>query len=397
MRATRRTIIGAASALALAGCSRRRAIVVGAGVFGAWTAEHLRRDGWSVLLVDQMGPGNARASSGGESRMTRGTYGRDEVYTRMALASLEEWKRLSDRASLPLFHQAGVLFFFEEMVDYARQSIEAHQRLNLPLEQIDSAALAQRWPQIDFRNVAFGLFEAEFGALMARRAVAETVARFVEQGGEYRVARADPGEDGSVSLDGERHTAEAIVWACGPWLPKVFPEVVGERIFVTRQEVAFIAPPDGDNRFEPSQLPGWADFNGGDLYYGFPNLEGRGFKIARDTHGAAFDPDAGDRRMSDAGAALLRAFAEKRFPALIGRPFTEFRVCQYENSSSGDFLIDRHPTIPGAYLLGAGSGHGFKHGPEVGRMMARLVSEGRSPEMRFLLASKGTLQRREVL
>ncbi len=265
MRATRRTIIGAASALALAGCSRRRAIVVGAGVFGAWTAEHLRRDGWSVLLVDQMGPGNARASSGGESRMTRGTYGRDEVYTRMALASLEEWKRLSDRASLPLFHQAGVLFFFEEMVDYARQSIEAHQRLNLPLEQIDSAALAQRWPQIDFRNVAFGLFEAEFGALMARRAVAETVARFVEQGGEYRVARADPGEDGSVSLDGERHTAEAIVWACGPWLPKVFPEVVGERIFVTRQEVAFIAPPEGDDRFEPSQLPGWADFNGGDL------------------------------------------------------------------------------------------------------------------------------------
>lgn len=397
MKATRRTVLGAAAAAPLAGCSRRRAIVIGAGVFGAWTAEHLRREGWSVLLVDQMGPGNARASSGGESRMTRGTYGRDEVYTRMALDSLAEWKRLSDRASLPLLHQTGVLFFFGQMVEYAQRSIEVHQRLELPLEQLDHAQLRQRWPQIDFTGVEFGLFEPEFGALMARRAVEEAVARFVREGGEYRVAFADANQDGSVSLDGERHIAAAVVWACGPWLPKLFPDLLGERIFVTRQEVAFMAPPDGDDRFEAAQLPGWADFNNGDLFYGFPNLEGRGLKIARDHHGPAFDPDTGDRRMSDQGAALLRAFAERRFPALVGRPFTEFRVCQYENSSSGDFLIDRHPSIPGAYLLGAGSGHGFKHGPEVGRLMARLVSDGAMPEMRFSLATKGTLQRREVL
>src|SRR5688572_9121805 len=208
MSATRRTVLGAAAALPLAGCSRRRAVVVGAGVFGAWTAEHLRRDGWSVLLVDQMGPANARASSGGESRMTRGTYGRDEIYTRMALDSLEEWKRLSERASLPLFHRHGVLFFFGEMVDYASQSIEVHRRLNLPLEQLDQAGLRQRWPQINFDGVAFGLFEPEFGALMARRAVEEVVARFVAAGGEFRVAHAVPGDEpGEVFLDGERRMA----------------------------------------------------------------------------------------------------------------------------------------------------------------------------------------------
>lgn len=398
MSLTRRAVVSAAMTAPLAACTRRRAIVVGAGVFGAWTAEHLRRAGWNVLLVDQMGPANARASSGGESRMTRGAYGRDEVYTRMALASLEEWKRLSERASLPIFHQHGVLFFFNEMVDYARQSIEVHQRLNLELEQLDRAALQQRWPQIDFSGVELGIFEPGFGGLMARRGVEETVARFVAQGGEYRLAHATPGADGhSVTLDGDAHTADAIIYACGPWLPKVFPDLLADRIFVTRQEVAFIAPADGDERFEPSHLPGWADFNGGDLFYGFPNLEGRGFKIARDTHGAAFDPDTGDRRMSQAGANLLRAFAERRFPALTERPFTEFRVCQYENSSSGDFLIDRHPTQEGAFLLGGGSGHGFKHGPEVGKAMARLVTEGAMPEMRFSYASKGTLHRREVL
>lgn len=396
---TRRTVLGAAAALPLVGCGRKTPIVVvGAGVFGAWTAEHLRRLGERVILVDQMGPANARASSGGESRMTRGTYGRDEIYTRMALASLEEWKKLSERSALPLFHQAGVLFCFQEMIDYAHQSIEVHERLELPLERINNTALRERWPQMNFDGIEFGLFEPEFGALMARRAVEELVARFISQGGEYWLARAEPGANGQqVRLDGEVQNCAAVVWACGPWLPKVFPDVMAQRILLTRQEVAFIAPPDGDDTFSASRLPGWADFNGGDLYYGFPNLEGRGFKIARDTHGVDFDPDTGDRRMSAEGAELLRTFAERRFPKLAGRAFTEFRVCQYENSSNGDFLIDRHPTLQGAHLLGGGSGHGFKHGPEVGRMMAELVVNGTAPDARFSLATKETVHNRTVL
>ncbi len=399
MSFTRRTLLAASASAPLAACSRSLdAIVIGAGVFGTWTAEHLRRAGKRVLLVDQMGPANARASSGGESRMTRSAYGPDAVYTRMALASLQEWKRLSDRASLPLFHPCGVLFFFAQMVDYARDSLAVHRELNSPLEQLDNTELTRRWPQLNFDGVSLGLFEPDFGALMARRGVEETVARFVAQGGEYRLAHAAPGAAGhEVLLDGEPAYADAIIYCCGPWLPKLFPDVLGNRIFITRQEVAFIAPPDGDDRFEASRLPGWADFNGGDLYYGFPNLEGRGFKIARDTHGPHFDPDSGDRRMSEEGAALLRAFAERRFPALAGRPFTEFRVCQYENSSNGDFLIDRHPTLEKVFLLGGGSGHGFKHGPEVGRMMAELVLVGATPDPRFSLASKGTVHAREVL
>ncbi len=401
MSLTRRTVL-AASALAACSPSTRTngydAIVVGAGVFGAWTAEHFRRAGKRVLLVDAMGAANARASSGGESRMIRSAYGADAIYTNMALASLGEWKSLSQRASLPLFHEIGVLFFFEAMVDYARDSIEVHRQNGFHLSQMDAATMARRFPAIDFTGVEFGLYEPEFGALMARRSVEELVRHFAESGGDYRLAHAEPSaEPHTVMLNGEPERADAIIWACGPWLPKLFPDVLGERIFVTRQEVAFIAPPDGDDSFEEGKLPGWADFNGGDLYYGFPNLEGRGFKIARDTHGDEFDPDTGDRRMSEAGQRLLRTFAEKRFPALRGRAFTEFRVCQYENSSNGDFLIDRHPTLEGQFVLGAGSGHGFKHGPEVGRMMAELVLGRATPNARFSLQSKGTVQHRSVL
>ena len=124
-------------------------VVIGAGVFGAWTAWHLRRDGQRVLLVDAWAPANARAASGGESRMTRGAYGADEIYTRMAWDSLAEWRWLSERSGLPIFHETGVLFFFPKVEPYVTQSIEAHERLRLPTEALDRAALARRWPQIE--------------------------------------------------------------------------------------------------------------------------------------------------------------------------------------------------------------------------------------------------------
>ncbi len=143
-------------------------------------------------------------------------------------------------------------------------------------------------------------------------------------------------------------------------------------------------------------MPGWADFNGGDLYYGFPDLEARGVKFARETHGPRVDPDTQSRKPSDAALADVIAFRDRRFPLLRGAPLTEARVCQYENSSNGDFLIDFHPDLPNVLLVGGGSGHGFKHGPEVGRYAAgRLLGTG-AVEPRFSLASKGISQRREV-
>ena len=377
-------------------------IVVGAGVFGAWTAWHLRRAARRVLLLDASGAANARASSGGESRMTRTIYGADDVYTRMAWDSLEDWRWLSSRAGLPVFHPIGVLMFFGKRERFVDQSLQAHRRLGLPLDLLDAAALRRRWPQVAWDGVEVGLFEPDLGALMARRAVQTLVREFVAAGGEYRLAAIRPPAGGPVleglqTMAGETLRAESYVFACGPWLPKLFPELLGTRIFPTRQEVFFFAPPEGDGRFEPARLPGWADFNDGDIYYGFPDLEARGFKIAHDRHGAPFDPDTGDRQPSAGGLADVRAYLARRFPALASRPLVESRVCQYENSSNGDLLIDRHPRWPSALLVGAGSGHGFKHGPAVGRYAADLVT-GRlaRSEPRFSLASKAESQRREV-
>jgi sarcosine oxidase len=380
----------------------RDVIVVGAGVFGAWTAWHLLKLGRKVLLLDAWGPAHARASSGGESRMTRTVYGRDEIYTRFAWESLEDWRWLSTRSGLPIFHPAGVLFFFEREEPYVTQSIEVHRRAGIALEVLQRAALMQRFPQIAWDGIELGLYEHDRGVLMARRAVQMLVQEFVAAGGEYRqLAIAPPKPDATFDTiqasTGESLSAARFVFACGPWLPKVFPEVLRTRIFPTRQEVFFFAPEAGDTRFTAAHLPGWADFNDGDIYYGTPDLEGRGFKIAHDQHGPAIDPDTGDRLASPSAIADIRTFMKRRFPALAQRPLVESRVCQYENSSNGDLLIDRHPQWDNVWLVGAGSGHGFKHGPAVGRYAAQLVNgTNQNIEPRFSLQSKAAQQRRDV-
>ena len=381
---------------------RRDAIVVGAGVFGAFTAWHLQRQGWRVRLLDAFGAANSRASSGGESRLTRSIYGADAVYTKMAGESLPEWRWLSARSGLPVLHACGVLMFFSKEESFAQQSIATHRGLGLPLDVLERAELARHWPQLAWDGIEFGLHQADFGVLMARRAVQTLVAEFVAAGGEYRVAAVTAPAAGAAALasvltSGGEERAAQFVFACGPWMPKLLPKLLGTRIFPTRQEVFFFAPPRGDDRFLPQRLPGWAEFTAGDIYYGMPDLESRGFKIAHDVHGPAFDPDTGDRRASREGEADVRRYLARRFPALAAQPLVETRVCQYENSANGDFLIDRHPAFENVWLVGGGSGHGFKHGPAVGRYAAQLVTgQLAAAEPRFSLASKGEVQKREV-
>jgi glycine/D-amino acid oxidase-like deaminating enzyme len=376
--------------------------VIGAGVFGAWTATHLQRAGHRVTLVDAHGPAHSRASSAGESRLIRAAYGPDAIYSRMARDSLVEWKALSAVSALPILHQCGILFFFPEEEAYVRETIAAHHALGLPTEVLDRAEMARRYPIIDFDGVDVGLFEPDFGVLIARRAVQTLVGAFERSGGTYLTASAAPvdhsGEDlRSVELSvGGALEADRFVFALGPWLGKFFPDVIGKRILPTRQEIFYFAPPAGDTRFLPAALPGWSDFNHGDMFYGTPDLEGRGVKFAHDLHGPDVDPERQSRLPSEEALAEAVAYRDRRFPALRGAPVVGAEVCQYENSSNGDFLIDFHPQLKNVLLVGGGSGHGFKHGPEVGRYAAARLFGSVAVEPRFSLDSKSEVHRREV-
>lgn len=368
------------------------AIVIGAGVFGSWSAWNLRKQGKQVLLVDAWGPSHARASSGGESRLTRTEYGGDELYTRFAWESLPDWAALSKRAGLPIFHPIGALFIYQKEPATLAKSHALNKKLGAPMERIERAELLKRYPQLGLDGIQFGVLQPTMGALMARRSVQTLVSEFVAAGGSYQQLAIQPPKAGAqldtiTSVSGEALRARQFIFACGPWLPKLFPDAIGTRIVPTRQEVFFFAPEPGDTRFEPSRLPAWVDADEPGIPYGFPALESRGFKIAIDAHGPRVDPDVGDRIVSADGLKQVRGYLAKRFPALAQRPLAESRVCQYENSASGDFIIDRHPRWENVLLVGGGSGHGFKHGPAVGRYVAELASgKLQKAEPRFALS-----------
>ncbi|WP_033074198.1 FAD-dependent oxidoreductase [Sphingopyxis sp. MWB1] len=371
--------------------------VIGAGVFGAWTAWHLVRAGKSVRLFDAYGAGHARASSGGESRVFRMGYGADTLYSEMARESLPFWKALSDSASAPIFHQTGVLWFAPEGGAHSAASRAWLHANKIPHQAGDVRWLQQAYRQIQFYQGEAGLLESEAGALIAARGVQEVIA---DAGIEVeRVVMPAP----LLSKRTRRHslpdggTADHLVYACGPWLAELFPQQLMHKIVATRQEVYHFGAPQGDTRFAPPELPAWADFNNGRIIYGLPDLEGAGFKIAFDSHGPVIDPDTMERDLTPAGIAAARAYVARRFPGLANAPLIGGRVCQYENSSSGDYLIDRLPGEERVWLVGGGSGHGFKNGPAVGkRVAAHIANASLAIEPRFSFASKGTVAARAV-
>ena len=361
--------------------------VIGAGVFGAWTAYHLARSGARVLLLDQHGPANARASSSGETRIIRMSYGADEIYTRSSVRSLKLWKQFFAETGQPLFHETGVLVTSPAADPHLLRTRDTLARVRYRFEWLDHAALAKRYPHMVFDRGAAGIFEPKSGVLMARCCVQAVVDAAVRAGARYEQRYVPP-------PDGRGKLAGALVYACGPWLPKLFPKILAGRIRPSRQQVFFFGTPPGDGRFAPPQTPVWIAFHDG--AYSIPVLDGRGFKLAVDKHGPPFDPETGKRAITQQTLAEARAILSRRFPGLADAPLVESRVCQYENTSNGDFLIDRHPEFDNVWLVGGGSGHGFKHGPFVGEYVAARIAGRGKPEPRFSLATKKTRRNRTV-
>ena len=373
--------------------------VVGAGVFGAWMALHLAKRGQRVLLLEMYGTAHARASSGGESRIIRTSYGADEIYTRWSQRSLTQWKELFAATNEKLFYETGVLWLGAEASDYLEQSRANLQLCGVQNEVLEKRELEARYPQINFDGVARGWFEPHSGVLLARRAVNCTVESALRLGVVLRIAQALAPKgrgrlDSLETTSGERIAAGQFVFACGPWLGKIFPDLLGPRIFPTRQEVFFFGTPPGDLRFAPPSLPTW--FFQTDEVYGMPDIESRGLKLACDIHGPLVDPDTQSRVVSSGKAEWATQYVAKRFPSMKGAPIVETRVCQYENTSNGDFLVDGHPDFSNVWLVGGGSGHGFKHGPALGEHVAGLVLGEHTTEPRFSLDTKLTQQQRSV-
>ncbi len=364
--------------------------VIGAGAFGSWTALSLLRRGARVTLFDAWGPGNSRASSGGETRIIRGGYGPNQPYTKMTARSFELWREYEKQSNQKFLFRTGVLWMAGSDDAYERGSVPELRAAGIPFEELTPGELQRRWPQINFDGVPWALYEPDSGYLLARHSCQAVVNTFVAEGGNYRQSAVcnENLEEFCRSLllsDGSQFAADQYVFACGPWLPNLFPVTVAPYFLVSRQEIFFFGPPQGNRAFDDDRLPVWADHRE-HFFYGIPGNLGRGFKIADDTRGPAFDPTHCERLVTPESLKHVREYVAFRFPGLRDAPLIETRVCQYENTTDQHFIMDRHPASNNVWIVGGGSGHGFKHGPAVGETVCKLLMEGGEPNRCFRLA-----------
>jgi glycine/D-amino acid oxidase-like deaminating enzyme len=355
-------------------------VVVGAGTFGASLAWWLARAGERVTLVDQLEPGDRRASSGGETRLLRCSHGADADYTAMARRARTLWREVEADSGEALLVECGVSWFAHREDGWEAASARTLAAQGIPAERLAPGEAARRFPSLGGDDLAFVLHEPQAGVLRAQRAVRALVARAVAHGARLVRGRARPASGAAVLGDGTRLEGDAVVWACGGWLRALFPEHVS--LAVTRQELLFV---DGGPAWAAPGVPAWVDYDR--AMYGTADLDGLGVKAAYDVEGPPLDPDA---PLDDAPTTepQVRAYLGERFPALADAPLREARACRYELSPDSHFIAAPLPDDPGTWLVGGGSGHGFKHGPAMAERLAAALIAGAPLPARFALGPR---------
>jgi glycine/D-amino acid oxidase-like deaminating enzyme len=338
------------------------AAVVGAGVFGASTARELAKRGWEVTLVEQYVPGTVRSGSGGDTRLLRTAHGPVEWYTDLAWRARGLWLELEEESRTRLFEPVGVAWFAHREDGFEAASRQTLERAGIPCEWLAPDEAMHLYPSLGVVDLAAVLFEPEAGVLHARRATQVLVADGERHGVRLESWRATPADPPK---------ADVVVWACGAWLPQLFPDDVDLRI--ARREVFFF----GDDAAWVG-TPGFCDYDR--PFYGHGEVGGLGVKIAPDVTDEEIDPDELERLPSEHLAQVAREYARLRFPALAESPIVGSRVCQYELTGDTHFVFAPHPERESWWLLGGGSGHGFKHGPALAEYVADCVEGSREPE-----------------
>lgn len=358
-------------------------IVIGAGAFGGWSALSLLRKKFQVTLIDAWGAGNSRSSSGDETRVIRSTYGGNETYFDLNVRSLTLWKEFEKQCKRKIFFNSGVVWLcHEESAPIVDDSIPFTRKHKMEYEYLSKEDLQKNYPSVNSADLHHAYFDPFGGYLKARESCQLVKEIFVKEGGTYLSSYIKPGTIRNKKLsevelsDGTKLRADAYLFACGSWLGKIFPEVLKNIITCSKQEVYYFGVPEAYTKlFE--QLPVWVDVDGKDFYYGIPSNEGRGFKIGVDKRGEPFDPGNGERMLNTKVLAVAKEFITHRFPNLKNAILLENRVCPYENSPDGNFIIDHHPEADNVIIVGGGSGHGFKHGPAVGELIAEALANDR--------------------
>jgi sarcosine oxidase len=359
----------------------RSAIVIGAGCFGASLAWSLARAGTVVTLVEQFEPGDARTTSGGESRLIRCGHGPDAGYTASARRARTLWRELEAECGEELLVECGLTWFAHREDGWEAQAATTFAAQGIPYERLAPEHGARLFPSFDASGLAFLLHEPEAGVLRAQRAVRALARQAVAHGATLMRARAVPESAGARLDDGRLLEADVVVWACGAWLGRLFGEHLSIR--TTRQELFFF---DGGPAWRAPDVPAFVDFE--QAIYGTRDIDELGVKAAPDFDGPPLDPDAELPPATPQGEAVARRFLAARFPALARAPLAGSKTCRYELSPDANFIAAPHPEHPSVWLLGGGSGHGFKHGPALAEQVAAALAGSAELPAHFALGGR---------
>lgn len=361
----------------LSATDRPSAIIVGAGVFGASVADALSARGWAVTIVERYAPANARSSSGDASRLLRFGHAddpaNDEWYTRSAWTARELWRGIAEEEGRDLLVETGAVWFAPSVDGPEAAAEQTMREVGVRCERVSTDELRRHFPDVRTDDLRYGLYEPRAGVLHAAEAVRVLVDRARRRGARLVYGEAQPRADGAL-VDGAVLVADRVIWACGAWLGQLFPRWAP--VTATRQHVFYWdAPPAWRTG------PAWLDVHR--AFYGFPDIDGLGFKAVDDTVGPPADPDHPDRRPSPIAAAAVRRYLAHRFPALARVEVLRSHVMHYEVTPRRTFLVGPVPDQERVWLFGGGSGHGFKHGPALGRYVADVLEGRRTLEERF--------------
>lgn len=364
------------------------ALVIGGGIVGRCALYHLQRLGLSrVGLVERFGFDHTRGSSHSHSRITRSAYVSADYVRLMQVAHSQEWPRLEADAGQRLILPAEGCFFGPaegKFSDYARAATET----GVDCEVLDVEEARKRFPMFRFPTAVGVVHDRTAGVIAAARTMAALI-RLAEAAGatllwDTRVLEVDVtatpvrvrAQSGSEPVELQ---ADRVVICPGPWATQLLPFLTS-RLRVTRQTVGYFVLCGRQADFEVGHWPVWGNLGApdGEIFYGLPAFGCEGIKIARHvTSGAAADPDLIPEQVEPAEIDCLREFLAREFVPPVER-LVGAEHCLYTNTSTEDYIVDLHPDSDRVAIAAGFSGHGFKLAPVCGRVLAELVTEGKT-------------------
>jgi sarcosine oxidase len=367
-------------------------IIVGGGVMGCAAAYQLARDGQRVLLIEQFGIVHTNGSSHGPSRIIRLAYDTAD-YVELARAAYQLWHAAEAESDRQLLRTIGGLDIGVPGA-LALDDIRAtYQATGVPFETLDHAEIVRRFPKFNLPAATIGYYQPDYGLLAADQCVA-TLADLARRHGaqihEYETALAVTPLQGGVLVRTDRgsYSADRLIVSAGSWIgPLLAPLGINLPLTITKELIGYFQPPDPE-AYMPERFPLFIHRfpNTTTLGSGFPIFGHAGFKMIYDRTGPVVTPDDPDREPAPGQLDLLLDYAASILPAL-GRQVIETVTCRYTMVPDEHFIIDRHPEYPQIVIASPCSGHGFKFGSVIGRILADLAIHGRTtyPISRFRL------------